>query len=187
MAIQAGEAEADDLPRVELKTTKGTIVIELFENQAPETVGNFISLVESGFYSNTQFHRVIRYFMAQGGGRTAEGRPHHPDYTIFDEAYRPDIRRHFRGVVSMAKSSVPHSARSEFFITTAPTLYLDGNHTAFGRVIEGMDVVEMLTVTYQTNPETGESEALDSVTPDLLLSARVLRKRDHEYEPHKTD
>lgn len=187
LAIQAKEAEADDLPRVELKTTKGTIVVELFENQAPETVGNFISLVESGFYTNTQFHRVIRYFMAQGGGRTAEGRPHQPDYTIFDEAYRPDIRRHFRGVISMAKSSVPHSARCEFFITTAPTLYLDGNHTAFGRVIEGMEVVEMLTVTYRTDPETGESEAIDSVTPDLLLSAKVLRKRDHEYKPNKTN
>src|SRR5262249_4818547 len=82
--IRAAEAKADDLPRVKLTTTKGEIVVELFENEAPQTVANFLSLVKSGFYEGSPFHRVLPTFMAQGGAKTEDGMGG-PGYTIHDE------------------------------------------------------------------------------------------------------
>ena len=91
------EAKADDLPRVLLKTSKGDIVVELFENEAPNTVANFISLVQKGFYNGTDFHRVLRGFMAQGGSPKGE-EDGGPGYTIPDECRQDNHRLHFRGV-----------------------------------------------------------------------------------------
>ena len=186
LEIRAREAEADDLPRVELKTTKGTIVLELFENEAPGSVGNFVSLVENGFYDGTIFHRVLRKFMAQGGGFSDPGEAKKVNYSIFDECFKPEIRHHFRGVISVAKGDAAHTGNSQFFITTVPTPGLDGWHTVFGRVIEGMDVVDRLNETHIVDTDSGREVPVQGVVPDRILSSRVLRKREHEYVPNKT-
>ena len=172
------EATADDLPRVKLTTTKGDIVLELFENEAPETVGNFISLVEKGFYKDVTFHRVISGFMAQGGCPVGDGSGG-PGYTIYDECKKPEARKHFRGSLSMAKTQAPNSGGSQFFITFRPAPGLNGLHTVFGRVIEGMDVVDRI--------QRREPDQKDAADPDTITGAEVLRKRDHEYLPHKVE
>ena len=180
-AIRAKEAEADDLPRVKLETTKGPIVIELFENEAPQTVGNFISLVEKKFYDGTTFHRVLPGFMAQGGDPEGTGSGG-PGYKIFCECHKPDFRHHFRGSLSMAHAG-RDSGGSQFFLTFRPTAHLDASpagdrgHTCFGRVIEGFDVLVKLQ---RRDPTKANQPA-----PDKIVKAEVLRKRDHAYEPVK--
>lgn len=173
-AIRAKEAEADDLPRVRLKLEKGDIVLELFENEAPNTVANFISLVEKGFYNGTPFHRVLKNFMAQGGDPKGDGTGG-PGYRIECECKNPGYRKHFRGSLSMAKETAPDTGGSQFFITFVPTSNLDGMHTVFGRVIEGMDVV---TAIQRRDPEKANPP-----TPDKIITATVERKRPHEYKP----
>lgn len=171
--IRAAEAEADDLPRVKLTTSKGDIVIELFENEAPQSVANFITLVKKGFYDGTPFHRVLPIFMAQGGDPTGSGMGG-PGYSIRGEAGLPNIRKHFRGTLSMAHSGHPDSGGSQFFLTFRPTPHLDGKHTAFGRVIEGMDVLGELQ---RINPEADPPHP----NPDKIVKAEVLRDRGHDY------
>ncbi len=184
LEIREKEKEADDLPRVEIKTTKGTIVIELLENEAPNTVGNFISLVEQKAYDGMIFHRVINDFMAQTGGFNAQGQRAVLGYTIYDECKNPDPppRLHFRGSVSMAKTTEPDSANSQFFINFVPTPMLDYEHTVFGRVISGWNALDRLNRTHTITDE-GEEEPIPTAVPDQILSARVLRKREHEYKP----
>jgi len=175
MELRQAEAKADDLPRVLLKTTKGDVVLELFENEAPETVGNFISLVESGFYNGLKFHRVIDGFMAQGGDPKGDGTGG-PEYKIYCECYKENHRNHFRGSLSMAHAG-KDTGGSQFFITFVPTPHLDGLHTVFGRVIEGMEHIDALNRT----------EGVPAAEPDKILQAEVIRKRDHEYKPHKVE
>ncbi len=172
MATRKAEEKADDLPRVKIETTKGTIVVELFENEAPNTVANFISLVENQFYNGTPFHRVIPQFMAQGGDPTGTGTSG-PGYTIDCECDLPDARKHFLGSLSMAHAG-KDTGGSQFFLTFRPTEHLDGRHTVFGRLIEGFDVLPKITRTEgpQARP-----------TQDKIISAEILRKRDHAYEP----
>ena len=175
MATRAAEGKADDLPRVKIETTKGTIVVELFENEAPNTVANFISLVESHFYDGTPFHRVIPQFMAQGGDPTGTGTSG-PGYTIDCECELPNARKHFLGSLSMAHAG-KDTGGSQFFLTFRPTEHLDGRHTVFGRVIKGLDILPKITRTEgpQARP-----------TQDKIISAEVIRKRDHAYEPKTT-
>jgi cyclophilin family peptidyl-prolyl cis-trans isomerase len=171
--LRQAEAQADDLPRVKLQTTKGDLVIELFENEAPNTVANFISLVEKKFYDGTPFHRVLPGFMAQGGDPTGTGSGG-PGYTIACECYQPNYRHHFRGSLSMAHRG-RDTGGSQFFITFAPTGHLDGRHTVFGRVIEGLEVMARIQ---RINPDDRDRPA-----PDKILKATVLRKRDRDYVP----
>ncbi|HEX4128619.1 MAG TPA: peptidylprolyl isomerase [Pirellulales bacterium] len=175
--IRDEEAKADDLPRVELVTSRGPVVLELFENQAPQSVANFISLVDKKFYDGLAFHRVIPGFMAQGGDPKGDGTGG-PGYRIPCECYRPDHRLHFRGSLSMAHAG-KDSGGSQFFITFVRTPHLDGQHTVFGRVIEGMDAVSQLQ---RTEPGLNGEKTPPS---DKILEARVLRKRDRAYEPTK--
>lgn len=178
LEIRQAEAAADDLPRVQLQTSKGPIVIELFENQAPGAVGNFVSLVESGFYDGLTFHRVLPQFMAQGGcpdGTGAGG----PGYKIYCECEREDYRHHFAGTLSMAHAG-KNTGGSQFFITFLPTTHLDGRHTAFGRVIDGWDVLANLQ---RVNPQAPNP----NLKPDVIEKATVLRKRNHEYKPNKVE
>jgi cyclophilin family peptidyl-prolyl cis-trans isomerase len=177
LALRADEAKADDLPRVRLETSKGNIVLELFENQAPQTVGNFVSLVESGFYNGIKFHRVLDGFMAQAGCPEGTGSGG-PGYSIYCECYKSDFRRHFAGSLSMAKTDARDTGGSQFFITFARTAHLDGKHTVFGRVIEGADIANSLQ---RIDPERPDA----SITPDTIIKAEVLRKREHEYKPVK--
>ena len=171
-ALRTAEAEADDLPRVKLTTTKGEITIELFENEAPQTVANFITLVKQGFYDDSPFHRVLPKFMVQGGAKGEDGEGG-PGYTIRCECYRPDHRRHFRGMLSMAHAG-RDTGNSQFFLTVVPTPHLNGRHTAFGRVIEGMEVLADLQ---RRSPQHQPAPP----KPDRILKAEVLRDRGHEY------
>ena len=164
--IRAKESKADDLPRVKFSTTKGDIEIELLENEAPNTVANFIELVSKKYYDGLKFHRVIPGFMAQGGDPAGNGSGG-PGYRFKDElptAYR----RHFRGSLSMANAG-PDTNGSQFFITHLPTDWLNGKHTVFGRVRTGQDVVDALNV------------------GDTIVKAEVLRKRDHDYKVVKIE
>lgn len=171
-AIRKAEAKADDLPRVKLTTNKGVIVIELFENEAPGAVGNFVSLVEKGFYDGLTFHRVLPNFMAQGGCPTGDGTGG-PGYKIPCECNQPNFRHHFWGTLSMAHAGA-NTGGSQFFLTFRPTPHLDGRHTAFGRVIEGGEVLHKLQ---RRDPQRNPAE------PDKIEKAEVVRKRDHEYKP----
>ena len=123
------------------ETSKGTFDVELFEDKAPKTTGNFITLVEKGFYDGLIFHRVIDGFMIQGGCPKGDGTGG-PGYTIPDE-FHPDLRHSGEGILSMANAG-PNTGGSQFFITLAKTEWLDGHHAVFGKVIKGMDVVKAI-------------------------------------------
>ncbi|MFY8220863.1 MAG: peptidylprolyl isomerase [Pirellulales bacterium] len=176
MAKRAAEAKADDLPRVKITTSQGDVMVELFENEAPNTVANFVSLVEKGFYNGTPFHRVIGGFMAQGGDPTGTGTSG-PGYAIACEVGKPGARKHFLGTLSMAHAG-PNTGGSQFFLTFRPTEHLDGKHTVFGRVIDGFDVLPKLM---RTQDDQGLPVA--GAVPDKILKAVVVRKRSHAYEP----
>lgn len=173
--IREKEAAADDLPRVKITTNKGDLIVELFENEAPGAVGNFISLVEKGFYDGLLFHRVLEHFMAQGGCPNGVGNGG-PGYNIYCECKQDNYRKHFRGTLSMAHAG-PDTGGSQFFITFVPTSHLNGLHTGFGRVIEGFDVLSKL--------QRIDPDAKDKPQPDRIEKIEVLRKRDHEYVPNK--
>jgi len=172
LKIREAEKKADDLPRVLLKTSRGDVRLELFENEAPGAVANFVHLVEKDFYKGISFHRVIPLFMAQGGDpNTLDDEPLNdgrggPGYTIACECGREDARMHFAGSLSMAHAG-KDTGGSQFFLTVLPTTHLNGKHTVFGRVAEGLDVVRKL------RPQ------------DKIVEAKVKRKRDHEYAPTK--
>jgi len=123
------------------ETNHGSFSVELFEDKAPVTTTNFIDLIEKGFYDGVIFHRVIKGFMIQGGDPTGTGRGG-PGYTIKDEFHK-ELRHSAAGILSMANAG-PNSGGSQFFITLAATPWLDGKHAVFGRVSEGMDVVEKI-------------------------------------------
>lgn len=176
-AARRKDTAADNLPQVLLKTTKGDVVVELFEDQAPNTVANFISLVEKGFYDKNDFHTVIDGFMAQTGSPDPEGTGT-PGYTIADECGKPGARRHYRGSLSMAHLG-PDTAGSQFFICLVPIPHLDGKYTVFGRVIQGMDVISAL------NRVDVTAEVLED-EPDQIEKAQVVRKRNHAYVPRTT-
>ncbi|MBL8829494.1 MAG: peptidylprolyl isomerase [Planctomycetaceae bacterium] len=170
---RAAEAKADDLPRVEMVTNKGRMVIELYENEAPNTVANFVSLVEKKTYDGLTFHRVLPGFMAQGGDPAGNGTGG-PGYSINCECNQENHRNHFLGTLSMAHSG-PNTGGSQFFITFGRTAHLDGKHTVFGRVTEGLDV---LTKLQRRDPGDPKAPAADKI-----VTAKVLRKREHEYTP----
>ena len=122
-----------------IETEKGNIVLELFASDVPNTVNNFVFLAREGFYDGTTFHRVIPDFMAQGGDPTGTGRGN-PGYFIDDEITE---HTHIAGVLSMANAG-PNTNGCQFFITYTPQPSLDGKHSVFGQVIEGMDVLEKI-------------------------------------------
>lgn len=171
-AIRAAEAKADNLPRVKLTTTKGEITLELFENEAPQSVANFLTLVKQGFYNGSPFHRVLPGFMAQGGAKTDRGEGG-PGYTIRCECYEPNARMHFRGSLSMAHAG-RDTGNSQFFLTFIPTAHLNGKHTVFGRVIDGMEVLGDLQ---RRNPQEPNQPPADKI-----IKAEVIRDRGHEYK-----
>ena len=141
----------EQLPNVTIETEKGNIIIELYPEAAPTTVANFAQLIEDRFYDGVTFHRYVPGFVIQGGDPEGTGRGG-PGWTIRGEFQDPDLRGkmppHDKGVVAMARTQAPDSAGSQFYIclTSAPRSvgHLDGNYTTFGKVIEGMDVVETL-------------------------------------------
>lgn len=126
---------------VMMETSMGNIKIKLFMKEAPLTAGNFLSLVEKGFYDGIIFHRVIDQFMIQGGDPTGTGRGG-SGKKIKDE-FGEGLIHNRPGILSMANAG-PNSGDSQFFLTLVPTPWLDGKHAIFGEVVEGMDVVEKI-------------------------------------------
>lgn len=137
-------------PIVTIEMENGKIIkIELYPSKAPETVNNFISLVSKGFYDGLFFHRTIPGFMIQGGDPEGNGTGG-PGYGIKGEFKENGVENtisHLRGVVSMARSNMPDSAGSQFFIVTDDSTFLDGKYAAFGSVLEGMDTVDEIVKT----------------------------------------
>ena len=136
-------------PIVTFETTEGVIKAELYPEIAPNSVNNFISLVQKGFYDGVIFHRVIAGFMIQGGDPDGVGTGG-PGYSIKGEFAQNGFEnnlRHTEGVLSMARSQMPDSAGSQFFIMHKDAPHLDGAYAAFGKVTEGMDVVDKIAMT----------------------------------------
>lgn len=156
--------EPADLPRVEIETDKGKLVLTLYEDDCPNTVASFITLVERGFYDGTVFHRVVPHFVVQGGDPDGTGSGG-PGYAIKREA----TRLHFRGSIGMARSADPDSAGSQFYfcLSAATTHHLDNGYCVFGRVSQGLDVMDALRL------------------GSKIIKARVLNKRAHEYKFEK--
>jgi len=127
--------------RVKLETSQGDIIIELY-SEMPVTTGNFKKLVEEGFYDGIIFHRVIDGFMLQGGDPMGTGSGG-PGYQITDEFTGTDLDRNNRGTISMANSG-PNTGGSQFFINLVDNNFLDGRHPVFGKVVEGMDIVDKI-------------------------------------------
>ena len=129
--------------KIKFTTNKGVFVAEMFEDKAPLTTKNFIELVEKGFYDGIIFHRVIDGFMIQGCDPTGSGMGG-PGYKIKDE-FGEGLKHDDEGILSMANAG-PNTGGSQFFITLAPTPWLNGHHAIFGKVVEGMDVVRLIGV-----------------------------------------
>ena len=175
LMIRRLETSNNDLPIVKLETTEGTITLELFENHAPQTVGNFIYLIEQGFYDDKTFFLVQPGKFAQSGCPNGDGSGD-AGYRIPCECYREKIRNHFTGTISMANAG-KDTASSQFFITEQPNAQWDGRYTAFGRVVEGLEVLFKLQMVDKTKPSARD------VTPSKITKATVVRKRGHEYTP----
>lgn len=158
-------------PVVTFDTNAGIIKAELYPEIAPNTVNNFISLVHKGFYDGVIFHRVIEGFMIQGGdpdGLGTGGPGYHIKGEFSQNGFENNLR-HSAGVLSMARAQMPNSAGSQFFIMHKDAPHLDGAYAAFGKVIEGMDVVDAIAVTptnYMDVP--AEKQIMNKVTVDTF-------------------
>jgi len=158
----------------------GVIKAELYPEIAPNTVANFVTLVQAGFYNGLIFHRVIPGFMIQGGDPQGTGMGG-PGYSIKGEFARNGFKqnnlRHSRGVLSMARSMMPNSAGSQFFIMHANAPHLDGDYAAFGKVTEGMDVVDAIANTptgFQDRPVT--EQRIKAATVDTFGETYTVQK-----------
>lgn len=159
-------------PVVTITMKNGDVMkAELYPEIAPNTVNNFISLVQKGFYDGLIFHRVISGFMIQGGDPQGTGMGG-PGYSIKGEFAMNGVRndlKHTRGVLSMARSMMPNSAGSQFFIMHANAPHLDGQYAAFGKVVEGLDVVDKIASVrtgWQDKPV--EEQKIQSMTVELF-------------------
>ncbi len=150
LILLTGCGKRTENPIVTMKISDyGTIKIELYPKYAPNTVANFVNLVENGFYNDNTFHRLVPGFVLQGGDPDGDGTGG-PGYTIKGEfsenGYVKNTLKHDKGVVSMARTNMPNSAGSQFFIVLDDTetihASLDNKYAAFGKVIEGMDIIE---------------------------------------------
>lgn len=179
LPASAQKGPSGERPRVAFETSKGRIVLELYPDQTPKTVENFLAYVESGFFDGTVFHRVIDNFMIQGGGYTGAGldrKETRPPVVNESQNGLPNER----GTISMARTNDPNSATSQFFISTADNRrHLDyqgpgTGYTAFGKVVEGMEVVDAISKV-ETGP--GPHPGFDDVpkVPVVIEKATVLK------------
>ena len=166
-------------PKVVLDTSRGKIVLELYPEKAPETVGNFLSYVDAKFYDGKIFHRVIPKFMIQGGGFTADMKMSATEKPIQNEADKG--LKNDRGTIAMARTSDPHSATAQFFINTVDNDSLNhtsktprgGGYSAFGKVTEGMDTVDAISGVKTTTRGPYRDVPVE---PVVIKSARRLEK-----------
>lgn len=165
------DIDEDVIPVVTMEMENGgTVTIELYPSIAPNTVNNFIALVEDGFYDGLIFHRVIPGFMVQGGDPEGTGMGG-PGYEIkgeFSNNGFDNRLKHDRGVLSMARSQDPDSAGSQFFIMTAQAEHLDDDYAAFGKVSDGMEVIdELVEVERDSSDKPKEDQVIKKMTVDL--------------------
>lgn len=158
-------------PIVTFETNRGTIKAELYPEIAPNTVNNFISLINQGFYDGTIFHRVIPGFMIQGGDPEGMGTGG-PGYGIHGEfssnGFDNDLH-HSTGVLSMARSMMPNSAGSQFFIMVDNAPHLDGNYAAFGKVIEGIEVAQDIVASPRNGADRpNDDQIMEKVTVETF-------------------
>jgi cyclophilin family peptidyl-prolyl cis-trans isomerase len=166
-------------PKVVLDTSQGEIVLELYPEKAPETVGNFLSYVDAKFYDGKIFHRVIPKFMIQGGGFTADMKKPATEKPVKNEADKG--LKNDRGTIAMARTSDPHSATAQFFINTVNNDFLNHKsktpngwgYAAFGKVVEGMDTVDAIS---RVKTTTRGPYRDVPVEPVVIKSARRLEK-----------
>jgi peptidylprolyl isomerase len=148
-------------PQVALQTTQGEIVFELYEDIAPLAVENFTTHVKNGYYNGLIFHRIIKNFMVQGGDPTGTGMGGESIWKkAFKDEYKSGVVFNSSGILAMANSG-PKTNGSQFFITTAPTPWLNGYHTIFGKVIKGVDALAKLN-NVQTNGQNGGDKPLQT-------------------------
>ena len=185
LEIRQREAEKNDNPRVELITSKGKMVIELYEDSAPETTKSFIYLVEHGFFNRKSFFRVEKHICAQTGCEKGDGTGD-AGYVIPSEVDNPNRRDHFRGSMAMALGSdsktgqvLPDTGSSQFYFSFLPMPQLDGKHTVFGRIVEGQETMNFFRVMNLGE----EAQRKEGKEPDVIISSRVVRKRDTVYTP----
>ena len=156
----------------------GAIVIELYPEIAPNTVNNFISLVQKGFYDNNTFHRLMSGFVLQGGdpeGQGSGGPGYHIKGEFSDNGFKNDLK-HTEGIVSMARSNSYDSAGSQFFIMLGTATHLDGQYAAFGKVIDGMDNVKYIAANESVaNTQTGK------LTKNLKITKAVVDLKGKSY------
>ena len=170
----------DQNPVIRIATSKGDIIVELFEDEVPNTVANIICLAEAGFYQGMSFHRIINGFMAQGGcpnsKRGAAGTPGTggPGYRFADE-FSPKLKHDKRGILSMANSG-PNTNGSQFFLCFGPTPHLDGRHTVFGQVIQGTEILDKLEA---IGTQSGKPQE------NVSFNIEVVSKRNHDYQVKK--
>ena len=178
LGLLAAFAAAAADPQVELKTSAGVVVLELYRDKAPQTVENFLQYAKDGFYDGTIFHRVIPGFMIQGGGFTADFKQKPTRATIRNEA--GNGVKNTLGTIAMARTSDPHSAGAQFFINVADNRDLDFRfptdegygYCVFGKVVQGLEVVQRITKV-ATGPGPGPHRDVP-VTPVVIESARVV-------------
>jgi peptidyl-prolyl cis-trans isomerase B (cyclophilin B) len=157
-------------PRVALDTSMGRIVLELEADKAPKTVANFLTYVKSGHYDGTVFHRVIPNFMVQGGGMSADMKEKTTQAPVQNEA--DNGLKNDRGTVAMARTSDPHSATAQFFVNTVDNAFLNHKgknpqgwgYAVFGRVVEGMDVVDKIAAVKTGNRGPHQNVPVEPVT-----------------------
>ncbi|HVK05648.1 MAG TPA: peptidylprolyl isomerase [Armatimonadaceae bacterium] len=165
-------------PVATLETAKGTIKIELYPQEAPKTVQNFLALIGKGYYDGLVFHRVEPGFVIQGGDPNGDGTGG-PGYTIPDEKNKK--LKHGRGAVAMAKTPAPNSAGSQFYVVIEkPASFLDGKYTVFGQVIEGQEVAEKIAVGDRMVKVTAQVPSLEATAPG---GASAASKETRAAEP----
>lgn len=178
LAVGAGETYAlSNLQQVTIETSKGSIVLELYPDEAPKTVDNFLRYARWGFYDGTIFHRVIPEFMIQGGGFTPDMKQKLTELPIENEA--DNGLKNDRGTVAMARTPDPHSATAQFFINTKDNAFLNHKsktprgwgYAVFGKVIEGMDVVDAIS-----KVKTGKRGGMSDVPVEPVVITKVTVK-----------
>lgn len=156
----------------------GSVVMELYPDIAPNTVNNFISLIKSGFYDNNTFHRLVTGFVLQGGDPDGTGAGG-PGYSIkgefSDNGFENDLK-HEKGILSMARSADNDSAGSQFFIMLDKSEYLDGKYAAFGKVIDGFDIIEKI----EKNERVADSDS-GKLAKNLVLKKTLVDLKGKEY------
>ena len=165
-------------PRVKIEMDGGDMVLELFEDQAPNIVANFISLAESGYYDGLAFYKVGKTEVAISGSPTNDGKGG-PDYRIKCECDGENIRHHFTGVISHYPLSKDNGS-ARFLITKQPQHNLNGKTTVFGRIVEGLENLYKIKIV-----DRATRNNLSPQQPSIINKITVLRKRDHEYTPEK--